>query len=145
MKIVITVSQYQKIVFNLLDTLYGPNISVKKDEEIFEILSDHGEEIFRVYTKQGKSKGCKRDMLVLSQTIEEIERYLPPAVLRKKLFSRTILSYVLIFLMKYIIMMKLISKIDIGLTLKKIKRQQLSKSPYIRSGFYFLYIYLIWT
>ena len=79
---------------NLLDTLYGPNISVKKDEEIFEILSDHGEEIFRVYTKQGKSKGCKRDMLVLSQTIEEIERYLPPAVLRKKLFSRTILSYV---------------------------------------------------
>ena len=94
MKIVITVSQYQKIVFNLLDTLYGPNISVKKDEEIFEILSDHGEEIFRVYTKVGKSKGCKRDMLVLSQTIEEIERYLPPAVLRKKLFSRTILSYV---------------------------------------------------
>jgi hypothetical protein len=94
MKIVITVSQYQKIVFNLLDTLYGPNISVKKDEEIFEILSDYGEEIFRVYTKQGKSKGCKRDMLVLSQTIEEIERYLPPAVLRKKLFSRTILSYV---------------------------------------------------
>jgi len=94
MKIVITVSQYQKIVFTLLDTLYGPNISVKKDEEIFEILSDHGEEIFRVYTKQGKSKGCKRDMLVLSQTIEEIERYLPPAVLRKKLFSKTILSYV---------------------------------------------------
>ena len=94
MKIVITVSQYQKIVFNLLDTLYGPNISVKKDEEIFEILSDHGEEIFRVYTKQGKSKGCKKDMLVLSQTIEEIEKYLPPAVLRKKLFSRTILSYV---------------------------------------------------
>jgi hypothetical protein len=94
MKIVITVSQYQKIVFNLLDTLYGPEISFKKDEEIFEILSDYGEEIFRVYTKQGKSKGCKRDMLVLSQTIEEIERYLPPAVLRKKLFSRTILSYV---------------------------------------------------
>jgi len=94
MKIVITVSQYQKIVFNLLDTLYGPNISFKKDEEIFEILSDHGEEIFRVYTRAGKSKGCKRDMLVLSQTIEEIERYLPPAVLRKKLFSTTILSYV---------------------------------------------------
>jgi len=94
MKIIITESQYQKIVFTLLDTLYGPNISFKKDEEIFEILSDHGEEIFRVYTKQGKSKGCKRDMLVLSQTIEEIERYLPPAVLRKKLFSRTILSYV---------------------------------------------------
>jgi hypothetical protein len=94
MKIVITVSQYQKIVFNLLDTLYGPNILFKKDEDIFEILSNDGQEIFRLYTKEGKSKGCKRDMLVLSQTIEEIERYLPPAVLRKKLFSRTILSYV---------------------------------------------------
>jgi hypothetical protein len=94
MKIIITKSQYQKVVFNLLDTLYGPEISFKKDEDIFEILSNDGQEIFRLYTKTGKSKGCKRDMLVLSQTIEEIEGYLPPAVLRKKLFSRTILSYV---------------------------------------------------
>ena len=94
MRIVITESQYQKIVFSLLDTLYGPNISFKKDEDIFEILSDDGEEIFRLYTVEGRSKGCKRDMLVLSQTIIEIEMYLPPAVLRKKLFSKTILSYV---------------------------------------------------
>ena len=94
MKIVITESQYQKVVFSLLDTLYGPEISFKKDDDIFEILSNDGQEIFRLYTKVGKSKGCKRDMLVLSQTIEEIEGYLPPAVLRKKLFSRTILSYV---------------------------------------------------
>jgi hypothetical protein len=94
MKIVITESQYQKVVFSLLDTLYGPEISFKKDEDIFEILSNDDQEIFRLYTKEGKSKGCKRDMLVLSQTIEEIERYLPPAVLRKKLFSKTIISYV---------------------------------------------------
>jgi hypothetical protein len=94
MKIVITKSQYQKVVFNLLDTLYGPNISVKKDEEIFEILSDDGEEIFRLYTVNGRSKGCKKDMLVLLQTIMDIELYLPPAVLKKKLFSKTILSYV---------------------------------------------------
>ena len=94
MKVVITKLQYQKIVFNLLDVLYGPNISFKKDEDIFEILSDDGEEIFRLYTNEGRSKGCKRDMLVLSQTIEEIEMYIPPAVLRKKLSSKTILSYV---------------------------------------------------
>ena len=49
MKVVITKLQYQKIVFNLLDVLYGPNISFKKDEDIFEILSDDGEEIFRLY------------------------------------------------------------------------------------------------
>ena len=94
MKLVITKLQYQKIVFNLLDVLYGPNISFKKDEDMFEILSDDGEEIFRLYTKDGRSKGCKRDMLVLTKTIEEIKMYFPPAVLRKKLFSKTIISYV---------------------------------------------------
>ena len=94
MKIVITESQYQKVVFSLLDTLYGPKLLVKRDEDIFEILSGDGEEIFRLYTNEGRSKGCKRDMLVLSQTIEDIERYMPPAVLRKKLFSKTVLSYV---------------------------------------------------
>ena len=94
MKVVITKLQYQKIVFNLLDVLYGPNISFKKDEDMFEILSDDGEEIFRLYTKDGRSKGCKRDMLVLTKTMEEIGMYFPIAVLRKKLFSKTIISYV---------------------------------------------------
>lgn len=96
MKIVITESQYQKVVFSLLDTLYGPNISFTQDDDsdVIEILSNDGQEISRVYTNEGRSKGCKRDMLVLSQTIEEIEGYLPPAVSRKKLFSKTIISYV---------------------------------------------------
>ena len=94
MKVVITKLQYQKIVFNLLDVLYGPNISFEKDEDLFEILSNDGEEIFRVYTKLGRSKGCKKDMLVLSMAMQEIESYVPPTVLRKKLFSKTVLSYV---------------------------------------------------
>jgi len=94
MKVVITKLQYQKIVFNLLDVLYGPNISFKKDEDIFEILSDYGEEIFRVYTTEGRSKGCKKDLLVLSKAMEEIESYVPPTVSRKKLFAKTVLSYV---------------------------------------------------
>ena len=94
MKVVITKLQYQKIVFNLLDVLYGPNISYKKDEDLFEILSNDGEEIFRVYTKLGRSKGCKKDMLVLSMAMQEIESYVPPTVLRKKLFAKTVLSYV---------------------------------------------------
>jgi len=33
-------------------------------------------------------------MLVLSNIIEEIKLYVPPAVSRKKLFSKTIISYV---------------------------------------------------
>ena len=94
MKVVITKLQYQKIVFNLLDVLHGPNISFKKDDDLFEILSNDGEEIFRVYTKLGRSKGCKKDMLVLSMAMQEIESYVPPTVLRKKLFAKTVLSYV---------------------------------------------------
>jgi len=94
MKIVITESQYQKVVFSLLDTLYGPNISFKKDEDVFEILSNDGQEIFRLYTNEGRSKGCKKDLLVLTNIIMEIQSYVPPAVLRKKLFSKTIISYV---------------------------------------------------
>ena len=96
MKIFITKSQYQKVVFNLLDTLYGPNISFTQDDgsDVIEILSDDGQEIFRLYTKEGRSKGCKRDLLVLTNTIMEIQSYVPPAVLRKKLFSKTIISYV---------------------------------------------------
>ena len=94
MKVVITKLQYQKIVFNLLDVLYGPNISFKKDEDIFEILSDDDVEIFRLYTNEGRSKGCKRDLLVLSNTMEDIQSYVPPAVSRKKLFSKTVISYV---------------------------------------------------
>ena len=96
MNVIITKSQYQKIVFNLLDVLYGPNISFTQDDDsdVIEILSDDGQEIFRLYTNEGRSKGCKRDMLVLSNIIEEIKSYVPPAVSRKKLFSKTIISYV---------------------------------------------------
>ena len=97
MKIIITKSQYQKVVFNLLDVLYGPKISFKQDDDstyVIEILSNDGELIFRVYTKDGRSKGCKKDLLVLSKAMEEFESYIPPTVLRKKLFSKTLLSYV---------------------------------------------------
>ena len=97
MKIIITKSQNQKVVFNLLDVLYGPKISFKQDDDstyVIEILSNDGELIFRLYTKDGRSKGCKKDLLVLSKAMEEFESYIPPTVLRKKLFSKTLLSYV---------------------------------------------------
>ena len=96
MKVIVTKSQFQKIVFNLLDVLYGPNISFKQDDgsDVIEILSNDDTEIFRLYTKEGRSKGCKRDLLVLTNTIMEIQSYVPPAVSRKKLFSKTIISYV---------------------------------------------------
>jgi hypothetical protein len=39
-------------------------------------------------------KGCKKDMYVISETIDTIVKYMPLAVIKKKLFSKTILLYV---------------------------------------------------
>jgi len=96
MKIEISKLQYQRVVYKLLDVLYGPNISFTQDDDsdVIEILSNDGQEIFRVYTNEGRSKGCKRDLLVLSMAMEEIESFITKSITRKKLFSKTIISYV---------------------------------------------------
>jgi len=94
MKVIITESQYQKIVFQLMDSLFGPNISYEKQKDSIEINDNYGEEIFRVYLKNGRMKGCKKDMYVLSDTIDTILKYMPLAIIKKKLFSKTILLYV---------------------------------------------------
>jgi hypothetical protein len=94
MKVIITESQYQKIVFQLLDSLFGPNISYEKEKNSIGINDNDGEEIFRVYLKNGRMKGCKKDMYVISETIDTIVKYMPLAVIKKKLFSKTILLYV---------------------------------------------------
>jgi hypothetical protein len=94
MKVIITESQYQKIVFQLLDSLFGPNISYEKEKNSIGINDNDGEEIFRVYLKNGRMKGCKKDMYVIAETIDTIVKYMPLAVIKKKLFSKTILLYV---------------------------------------------------
>ena len=90
----ITKSQYKRLIYKLLDTLYGPKISYKWNNDLIEILSNEGDEIFYVYTKAGRSRGCKKDMYVLTQTEEEIHDFIPKAAIRKKLFSKTVISYV---------------------------------------------------
>jgi hypothetical protein len=94
MNVIITKSQYQKIVFDLLETLYGPDLTYKNGPDTIPIFSNDGEEIFRVYTKGGKAKGCKKDLLVTADTTEEIKKYVPSAAFRKKLFSKTVISFV---------------------------------------------------
>ena len=94
MKIVITKSQYQKIVFNLLDVLYGPKLTHEKVGERINILSNEGDHIFTVYTVGGRGEGCKQDLFVNIDTGEEIDKFIPEVATRKKLFSRTVLSYV---------------------------------------------------
>ena len=94
MKIEITKSQYKRLIYKLLDTLYGPKISYRWNNDLIEILSNEGDEIFYVYTKNGRARGCKKDMYVLSHTEEEIDDFIPKAATRKKLFAKTVLSYV---------------------------------------------------
>ena len=90
----ITKSQYKRIIHTLLDTLYGPQISYRWNNDLIEILSNEGDEIFYVYTKAGRARGCKKDMYVITDTEEEIHDFIPKAATRKKLFSKTLLSYV---------------------------------------------------
>ena len=94
MKIEVTKNQYKRIIFNLLDNLYGPEFSVVKNDDLIQIYTNYGEEIATVYTKGGRSKGCKRDVFVLGQTTENIESFISKAITRKKLFSKTFLSYI---------------------------------------------------
>ena len=105
MKIEISKAQYQRVIHNLLDTLYGPKLSYEILKDMIYIYSNNsesiegegwiqGDAIFRVYTGSGKGKGCKKDMYVTPETGEEIEDFIPNAATRKKLFSKTVLSYV---------------------------------------------------
>jgi hypothetical protein len=90
----ITKSQYKRLIYKLLDALYGPKISYRWNNDLIEILSNEGDEIFYVYTKAGRARGCKKDMYVITSTEEEIHDFIPKAATRKKLFSKTVLSYV---------------------------------------------------
>jgi hypothetical protein len=94
MVVEITKSQYKRLIYKLLDTLYGPKISYRWNNDLIEILSNEGDEIFYVYTKNGRARGCKKDLYVITQTEEEIHDFIPKAAIRKKLFSKTVLSYV---------------------------------------------------
>ena len=105
MKIEITKLQYQKIIYKLLDTLYGPKLSYERKKDMIYIYPNdsnpfenesigEGDAVFRVYTGSGKGKGCKKDMYVNSETGEEIDNFIPKVATRKKLFSKTVLSYV---------------------------------------------------
>ena len=105
MKVEISKKQYQRVIYNLLDTLYGPKLSYERKKDMIYIYSNdndpfenesigEGDAIFRVYMGSGKGKGCKKDLYVTSETGEEIEDFIPRAATRKKLFAKTVISYV---------------------------------------------------
>ena len=94
MKIIVTEEQYKKVVYKLLDVLYGPNFSIKRDDDVIEIIPNNDDEIiFRVFTKRGRAPGCKKDLLIPTNVIQEIDSFISKSITRKKMFSRTVLSY----------------------------------------------------
>ena len=103
MKIEISKVQYQRVIYKLLDALYGPKLSYERKKDMIYIYSNNGsfegglfegDSIFRVYMGSGKGKGCKKDLYVNSETGEEINDFIPKAATRKKLFAKTVLSYI---------------------------------------------------
>ena len=94
MDVIITKAQYQKVVFNLLDVLYGPKLTYEREGDRILIFSNEGESTFTVYTVGGRGEGCKQDLFVNIDTGEDIDKFIPKVATRKKLFSRTVLSYV---------------------------------------------------
>ena len=94
MKFEITKNQYRRIIFNLLDSFYGPEFLIENQGDLIQIYTKDDEEIAAVYTKGGRSKGCKRDIFVFGQTVESIDSFIPKSITRKKLFSKTFLSYI---------------------------------------------------
>ena len=94
MKFEITKNQYRRIIFNLLDSLYGPEFLIEKNDDLIHIYTKDRDEIATVYTKGGRVKGCKKDIFVLGQTTEDIESFISKSITRKKLFSKTFLSYI---------------------------------------------------
>jgi len=104
MKVEISKAQYQRVIYNLLDALYGPKPSYEIIKDMIYIYSNNsesiegeffeGDAIFRVYTDGDKGKGCKKDLYVNYETGEEIEDFIPKAATRKKLFAKTVLYYV---------------------------------------------------
>ena len=98
MKVIITETQYKNIVYNFLDSIFGSNYSYKKQNDNKSVIlifgKDTSDDIFRVYTKYGRGKGCKKDLYINDDTMDTIQNYIPISVIRKKLFSKTILSYI---------------------------------------------------
>ena len=105
MKIEISKAQYQRVIYKLLDTLYGPKLSYERKKDMIYIYPNdkdpfedesigEGDAIFRVYMGSGKGKGCKKDLYVTSETGEEIEDFITKSATRKKLFAKTVISYV---------------------------------------------------
>ena len=92
MKIIITKEQYETLVYSYLDK-YFPNLKVseKKKGSPFRDVTSNGDDIGLLYHKSPKTKGCKLELALNFGLVEDYQKLIP--VIRKKVFSETILKY----------------------------------------------------
>jgi len=96
MKIIITKQQYKKLVYDLLDTIVGGELTVQKlNSHVYKCVYDsEGENIMNIFYKKGtgRNKGCKNDLGLDNNFLIELQKYVP--YFKNKIFSEALVDYV---------------------------------------------------
>jgi hypothetical protein len=97
MNIIITKKQYKLLVYDLLDTVTGGELTLVMDQFDFKyhtIIDAYGEDIMNVYYAKGhgKNPGCKNDLGLNKNFVESLQNYVPH--FRRKIFSEVMVDYV---------------------------------------------------
>ena len=96
MKIIITKQQYKKLVYSLLDTIVGGELTVQKQSgnNYTSVYDSESENIMSIFTKKGsgRNKGCKSDLGLDHYFIFELQKYVP--YFKNKIFSEALVDYV---------------------------------------------------
>jgi hypothetical protein len=89
MNIEITESQFKKVFFSILNTLF-PNITYETKYDIHYIMSD-GELIGRIYGYPTSPN----ELFILDSTIDTIVDFIPQVSLKPKLLSKLFTSFII--------------------------------------------------
>ena len=96
MKIIITKQQYKKLVYSLLDTIVGGELTVQKrsGHNYTSVYDSEGENIMNIFSKKGsgRNKGCKSDLGLDNDFLIELQKYVP--YFKNKIFSEVLVDYV---------------------------------------------------
>jgi hypothetical protein len=94
MKIIITKKQYKLLVYSLLDTITGGELTVKDSSYSYKSVYDsEGENIMNIFYKKGSGRnpGCKNDLGLEPEFVDDLLKYIP--LFKRKIFSEVLVDY----------------------------------------------------